>query len=172
MIASNQPSAMGIHYLYHSLEDMLNCQRRAGYESMELWCAAPHVLLTHQGVAELPRLKSAIHASGMTLRCLTPENCTYPWQFAAKGEALIAQSRQYFLHGIQLASELECPLVAVNSGWGLADESREEAMKRSLDMLLYLSQQAQPLGRHIGHGKSPSGGNQSGSYAGRNQSLP
>ncbi len=59
MIASNQPSAMGIHYLYHSLEDMLNCQRRAGYESMELWCAAPHVLLTHQGVAELPRLKSA-----------------------------------------------------------------------------------------------------------------
>ena len=49
MIASNQPSAMGIHYLYHSLEDMLNCQRRAGYESMELWCAAPHVSFDPSG---------------------------------------------------------------------------------------------------------------------------
>lgn len=146
MITSSQPTAMGIHYLYHSLEDMLVCQRRAGYESIELWCAAPHVLLTQQGIDELPRLKSAIRASGMALRCLTPENCTYPWQYAAKGEALIAQSRQYFLHGIQLAAELECPLMAVNSGWGLADESRDEAMKRSLDMLFYLSQQAQPLG--------------------------
>lgn len=146
MITSSQPTAMGIHYLYHSLEDMLACQHRAGYESIELWCAAPHVLLTHQGIDELPRLKAAIRSSGMTLRCLTPENCTYPWQYAAKGAALITQSRQYFLHGIQLAAELECPLMAVNSGWGLADEPRDEAMKRSLDMLLYLSQQAQPLG--------------------------
>lgn len=141
-----QPAAMGIHYMNYPLPDMLELQKRAGYQSIELWCGAPHVLLSPWGVGEKDTLLSTIRASGLRLVCVTPENCAYPWQFAAKGAALIADSRAYFLNGLHLASELECPLMAVNSGWGLATEPKEEAMKRSLEMIDWLCQQALPLG--------------------------
>ena len=145
-ISPHQPTAMGIHYLYYSLDDMLEAQKRAGYESMELWCAVPHVLLTPEGVADRSEVLKAVKHSGMELRCVTPENCMYPWQFAAKGEALISQSFRYFRHGLELAADLESPYMAVNSGWGLALEPPEEAMKRSLDMIFRLCQRAETLG--------------------------
>lgn len=141
-----QPAAMGIHYMYHSLSAMLDAQKRAGYQSMELWGGTPHVLLSPWGIGDKADLVHAIHSSGLQLVCLTPENCSYPWQFAAKGATLIADTRAYFLNGLRLASELDCPLMAVNSGWGLATEPREEAMKRSLEMIDWLCQQALPLG--------------------------
>ena len=141
-----QPAAMGIHYLYYPLGRMLALQKAAGYRSIELWGGAPHVLLTPEGIGNLEEVRRAVRASGMRAVCVTPENCTYPWQFAARSPALAAASRAYFCNGLRLASELECPLMAVNSGWGLADEPREEAMKRSLDMIAWLADQAGPLG--------------------------
>ena len=141
-----QPAAMGIHYLYYHLGRMLALQKAAGYRSIELWGGAPHVLLTPEGVGKLEEVRREVRESGMRVVCVTPENCSYPWQFAARSPALAAASRAYFYNGLRLASELECPLMAVNSGWGLADEPREEAMKRSLDMIAWLADQAGPLG--------------------------
>lgn len=142
----DQPAAMGIHYLYYPLEEMLEAQKRAGYRSVELWGGAPHVLLSPKGIGEKQELLRALRSSGLRVVCVTPENCSYPWQFAARGETLIRESRAYFLNGLRLASELECPLMAVNSGWGLVTEPRREAMKRSLEMIDWLCQQAEPLG--------------------------
>jgi len=146
MLHPQQPAAMGIHYLYHPLGRMLAQQRSAGYHSIELWGGAPHILLTPEGVANLAEIRREVRESGLRTVCVTPENCSYPWQFAARGPELTAASRAYFLNGLRLAAELECPLMAVNSGWGMADESREEAMKRSLDMIAWLADQALPLG--------------------------
>lgn len=145
-IIPTQPAAMGIHYMYYPLEGMLQAQKRAGYNAIELWCAAPHVLLTPEGVADRAQTVHTIKESGMKLVCVTPENCMYPWQFAARGDSLITQSRAYFLHGLELASELESPYMAVNSGWGLVGEDASEAMKRSLAMIDWLCDMAKPLG--------------------------
>lgn len=143
---AEQPAAMGIHYLYYPLGRMLSLQKAAGYRSVELWGGAPHILLTPEGIGNLEEIRREVPASGMRVVCVTPENCSYPCQFAARGQALVSASREYFRNGLRLASELECPLMAVNSGWGLADEPREEAMKRSLDMIAWLADQAGPLG--------------------------
>mgnify|MGYP005808937209 CR=1 FL=1 len=146
VISPAQPAAMGIHYHYYSLRYMLAAQRRAGYQSIELFCGAPHVQLTAEGVADRGELIRTIRESGLQVVCVTPDNCMGPWQYAAAGAETIAQSRRYFLHTLQLAADLGCTQVACHSGWGLLDEPREEAWKRSLDFMDWYCGEAKKLG--------------------------
>ena len=73
---------------------------------------------------------------------LTPENCTYPYQFAAKEPEHIERSFGYFSNGIRLANELGCEYMEVNSGWGYWNEDKQEAWKRSAAMLHRLAEVA------------------------------
>lgn len=146
IITPEQPAAMGIHYHYYSLPYMLQQQRRAGYRSIELYCAAPHVHMTSEGVADRGEVIRAVRDSGLRVICLTPDNCMGPWQYAAAGAERIEQSRRYFRHALELAVDLDCPRVACHSGWGLLDEPREEAWKRSLDFMSWYCEQARQLG--------------------------
>ena len=146
VITPAQPAAMGIHYHYYSLQYMLEAQKRAGYQSIELFCGAPHVHLTAEGVTDRTALVRTIRDSGLQVVCVTPDNCMGPWQYAASGPENIAQCRRYFLHALQLASDLGCRQVACHSGWGLLDEPREEAWKRSLDFMDWYCGEAEKLG--------------------------
>ena len=146
IITPDQPAAMGIHYHYYSLAYMLEAQKRAGYQSLELFCGAPHVQMTAEGVADRAALICAIRNSGMRVVCVTPDNCMGPWQYAASGAETIAQSKRYFLHALHLAADLDCRQVACHSGWGLLDEPREEAWKRSLDFMSWYCAEAEKLG--------------------------
>lgn len=146
IISPGQPAAMGIHYRYHSLPYMLEAQMRAGYRSIELFCAAPHVAMTSEGIGDREGLLHTVRASGLEVICVTPDNCMGPWQYAASDPETIAQSKRYFRHALELAVDLDCPRVACHSGWGLLDQPREEAWKRSLDFMDWYCQQAQALG--------------------------
>lgn len=44
-----QIAGMNIHYIMWSLDYFLDVQQRLGFESIELWCAEPHVTLDHTG---------------------------------------------------------------------------------------------------------------------------
>ena len=85
ILSPDQPAAMGIHYHYHSLSYMLEAQKRAGYQSIELFCAAPHVQMTAEGIAERSTLLQTLRNSGLRVICVTPDNCMGPWQYAAAG---------------------------------------------------------------------------------------
>jgi protein FrlC len=146
ILTPQQPAAMGIHYHYYSLRYMLESHKRAGYQSMELFCAAPHVQLTAEGIADRAELIRTIRSSGLRVVCVTPDNCMGPWQYAAAGAESIAQSKRYFRHALQLAADLDCRQVACHSGWGLLDEPREEAWKRSLDFMAWYCGEAEKLG--------------------------
>ena len=146
ILSPDQPAAMGIHYHYHSLSYMLEAQKRAGYQSIELFCAAPHVQMTAEGIAERSTLLQTLRNSGLRVICVTPDNCMGPWQYAAAGGETIAQCKRYFRHALELAADLNCPQVACHSGWGLLDEPREEAWKRSLDFMSWYCQEAASLG--------------------------
>lgn len=146
VITPAQPAAMGIHYHYYSLPYMLEAQKRAGYQSIELYCAAPHVHMTAEGVAERAELIRTIRDSGLQVVCVTPDNCMGPWQYAAAGAEKIAQCKRYFRHALELAADLDCRQVACHSGWGLLDEPREEAWKRSLDFMAWYCKEAESLG--------------------------
>lgn len=146
IISPEQPAAMGIHYHYYSLDYMLEAQKRAGYKSIELFCAAPHVHMTAEGIADRAELIRKIKASNLRVVCVTPDNCMGPWQYAAAGAEQISQCKKYFRHALELASELDCQKVACHSGWGLLDEPRPEAWKRSLDFMSWYCGEAQKLG--------------------------
>lgn len=146
IITPDQPAAMGIHYHYFSLEYMLECQKRAGYQSIELFCAAPHVQITAEGIADKDAMLQTIRNSGLHVACVTPDNCSGPWQYAARGRETIEQCKRYFVHALELANELGCSKVACHSGWGLGDEPREEAWKRSLEFMSWYAEEARRYG--------------------------
>jgi protein FrlC len=146
VITPEQPAAMGIHYRYYSLKYMLAAQKRAGYRSIELFCAAPHVRMTAEGIAERAALIQTVRDTGLSVVCVTPDNCMGPWQYAAAGAETIRQCKRYFRHALDLAVDLDCRQVACHSGWGLLDEPPKEAWKRSLDFMAWYCEEAKKLG--------------------------
>lgn len=141
-----QVAGMNIHYVNYSLDYFLDAQQRIGFKSIELWCAAPHVWLDHMRYYDAKEIRRKIESRGLAVHVLTPENCTYPYQFAAKEPEHIERSFGYFSNGIRLANELGCDYMEVNSGWGYWNEDKEEAWKRSAAMLRRLADVAQENG--------------------------
>lgn len=139
-IRREQIAGMNIHYVNYSLDYFLDAQQRAGFKTIELWCAAPHVWLDHLNYFDAEEIAQKIRARDLKVQILTPENCTYPYQFAAKEPEHIDRSFHYFANGIRLAEELGCRYMEVNSGWGYWNEPREEAWTRSREMLTRLAE--------------------------------
>ncbi len=141
-IRREQVAGMNIHYLNYSLDYFLDVQQRLGFKSLELWCGAPHVWLDHMGYYDAKVIRKKIRERGLQVRVLTPENCLYPYQVAAREKEHVERSFKYFKNGIALAEELGCSLMEINSGWGYRNENSEEARKRSADMLSRLAEEA------------------------------
>lgn len=146
IIRQDQIAAMGIHYHYYSLEYMLQAQKKAGYQSIELFCAAPHVHMTSEGIAEREKLIRTIKESGLNVICVTPDNCSGPWQYAAKGEEVIEECKRYFTYALDLAVDLGCDQVACHSGWGMLNEPVEEAWDRSIAFMKWYADEAKKHG--------------------------
>ncbi|MBE6828614.1 MAG: sugar phosphate isomerase/epimerase [Ruminococcaceae bacterium] len=138
-IRREQVAGMNIHYINYSLDYFLDAQQRAGFQTIELWCAAPHFWLDHMTYSDTKAVGKKIKDRGLTVQVLTPENCTYPYQFAAKEPAHRERSFGYFSNGIRAAAELGCRFMEVNSGWDYWNEVKEEAWKRSREMLCRLA---------------------------------
>jgi len=141
-IRREQIAGMNIHYVNYSLDYFLDSQQRCGFKSIELWCAAPHVWLDHMRYYDAKEISGKISRRGLSVHVLTPENCTYPYQFSAKEKEHRERSFQYFANGIRLANELGCDYMEVNSGWGYWNEERDEAWQRSADRLYRLAELA------------------------------
>ena len=145
-IRRDRVAGMNIHYLYYSLDYFLDTQAELGFESIELWGAAPHFYLSPEGYEDVAPVAKKLADRGLTIRCFTPENCTYQYQFAAQTPLLFEKSFQYFSNGLEVAAELGSPLMQCNSGWGYWNDDREEAWKRSSEMLSRLAERAGELG--------------------------
>ncbi len=141
-IDRDQLAGMNIHYRYYSLEYFLDAQVRAGFQSIELWLGAPHFFLSPMEYSDCRRVKRLLKERGLEVRVVTPENCMYQYQHAAQESELYEKSFQYFQRALDAAEELEVGIMAVNSGWGYWNENREEAWKRSREMLSRLSEYA------------------------------
>lgn len=67
----------------------------------------------------------------MKLICYTPEFLGCPFNFASAYAEIRARSLAYCCKNIELASELEVPLMLVIPGWGVWDERYDEAFDRA-----------------------------------------
>lgn len=146
LIKREQIAGMNIHYMNYSLEYFLNAQVRAGIKTIEFWTGVPHYYLDPTVYADCKELKRKINDSGLEVKVFTPENCNYQFQFAASKPLIFEKSFKYFSNGIKAAAELGCKIMQCNSGWGYLDETREEAWKRSVEMLSMLADVAQKEG--------------------------
>ncbi|WMJ89493.1 sugar phosphate isomerase/epimerase family protein [Anaerocolumna sp. MB42-C2] len=146
LINREQIAAMNIHYLYYSLEYFLDTQAALGVKTIELWPGAPHFFLDSMTYSDCREIRHKIESRGLTAKIITPENCTYQYQFAAPVPEIFRKSFQYFTNGIKAGAELGCKIMAINSGWGYWNEDREEAWKRSVDMLTRLAEEAKKEG--------------------------
>ncbi len=146
LIRREQVAGMNIHYLFYPLEYFLDSQVKAGIKTIELWSGVPHFFLDSMTYSNCKEIKKKIESRGLQVKILTPENCTYQYQFAAKEFELRENSFNYFSNAIKAAGELGCEIMAVNSGWGYFNEPREEAWKRSASMLYRLAEVASKEG--------------------------
>lgn len=149
MIRREQVAGMNLHYRFYSLDYFLDTQKELGFKSIELWAGAPHFYLDSMGYEDVKEVKRKIRERGLNVVCLTPENCIYQYQFAAQTPILFEKSYQYFVNGLHAAAELGCKFMQCNSGWGYRNEDREEAWKRSREMLSHLAEKAGELGMHL-----------------------
>lgn len=146
LIERNQLAGMNIHYRYFSLEYFLESQVRAGFQNIELWAGSPHFFLSDMDYGDCVHVKRMLRERGLTVKVITPENCSVPYQFAAADPDLYRRSFSYFKKGLDAGEELGCGIMAVHSGRGNLNEDREEAWKRGRDMLARLSDYAEKKG--------------------------
>jgi protein FrlC len=138
-IRSDQPAGMNIHWANYSLDAFLDAQERIGFKTIELWACEPHFWIDHMRAHDVDVVRRKVEAHGLAVHVLTPENCIYPYQVGACEPEHVERSFGYFANGIRAAAALGCDCMEINSGWGYWNEDREEAWKRSRDMLARLA---------------------------------
>jgi fructoselysine 3-epimerase len=146
LINREQIAGMNIHYMRYSLDYYLDAQVAAGIKSLEFWTGVPHYYLDPMTYSDCKELKQKIVSRGLEVKVFTPENCMYQYQFAANKPEIFEKSFHYFSNGIKATAELGCRIMQCNSGWGYYDETREEAWKRSREMLSRLADVAKSEG--------------------------
>lgn len=146
LIKREQIAGMNIHYLFYSLEYFLDAQQAAGIRTIEFWPGTPHFFLSYMEYSNCRRVKKLLDLRGLTLKVITPENCTYQYQFAAQEKEQFEKSLSYFKKALDAGEELGAEIMAINSGWGYWNEEREEAWKRSREMISILAEYAKERG--------------------------
>lgn len=84
LINREQLAGMNIHYLFYSLEYFLDAQKEAGFKTIELWPGTPHFFLSYIEYSDCKHVRKLLDERDLTVKVITPENCTYQYQFAAQ----------------------------------------------------------------------------------------
>ncbi|MBT2293652.1 sugar phosphate isomerase/epimerase [Paenibacillus albidus] len=140
---------MNVLYKYFSLEYFLDAAAMNGFESIELWGAAPHLYIEACTTADLLRVRRALESRYLRACCLTPESTLYPVNIASGDAVLRRRSLKNMLRSIEVAAELGIPLVQVVSGTGYYNEPIDEAWKWSRDSLETAVRKAESLGLEL-----------------------
>lgn len=124
-------SVMNNAYRAYSFSYFLDSMQRLGLDQIDLWGGYQHFDPFSAGPSYLRAFREELSARQMKLICYTPEILGYPFNFASAYAEIRARSLAYCCKNIELASELEVPLMLVNPGWGVWDERYDEAFDRA-----------------------------------------
>ena len=110
---------------------LIDAQKEAGFKTIELWPGTPHFFLSYIEYSDCKHVRKLLDERDLTVKVITPENCTYQYQFAAQEKEQFEKSMAYFKKALDAGEELGVETMAINSGWGYWNEDREEAWKKS-----------------------------------------
>lgn len=144
-------SVMNVQYWHYSFEYFLDSMERCNLKNIELWAGAPHYCFDDhetraEASAKIASLRRQIESRGMRVVMLTPEQLNYPINIAGRDSAYRKKSLNYFIRNMQDALEFGTDRLFITSGWSLLDEPREDAWKRSVESLQFLSARAKEYG--------------------------
>lgn len=142
-IKRRQIAGMNLMYKWYSFEYFLNSMEELGFESISLWGGPPHFDCDYLGYQDCTRIRSAAGRRGLSITGFLVTGSNYRYQIATEEREQWEHVFQYFRNGILACEELGSPYMSINSGWGYLNHDREEALKRSRDMIVRLCQEAQ-----------------------------
>ncbi|MDD3193637.1 MAG: TIM barrel protein [Oscillospiraceae bacterium] len=141
-----QLAAMNMHYARHSLDTFLDSIAGLGFSQFELWGGAPHFYNPSQCGPPAAELRQAVDSRGLSIVCVTPEQCVYPYNIASSQKDFRRASVDYFNGWIRITAGLGVKKMLCGPGWGLWDQPAEEAWKLSVDSLEQMTRQAEKYG--------------------------
>lgn len=144
-------SVMSVQYWHYSFEYFLDSMERCRLKNIELWAGAPHYCFEDyptraEADKKIASMRRQIEERGMKVMLLTPEQLNYPINIAGRDAPYRRKSLDYFARSMEDALAFGTDRLFITSGWGLLDEPREVAWKRSVESLQTLCAKAASLG--------------------------
>lgn len=146
LLRREQIAGMNCHYYNYSLDYFMDSMEMYGYETIALWGGAPHFYLDYLTYSDCRVIRIKAFRHGLKIRCFTASSGTYGYQMGMQPVSQRERVYQYYVNGIKAAAELGAGTMSVNSGWGYWNEDRQEAWKRSKDMIVRLCEAAEKEG--------------------------
>lgn len=133
-------------YAAYSFEYFLGSLERLGLSKIDLWGGAQH-FNPHTATEEAVRtFKAKLNRRGVRIAAYTPELLAYPYNFASVDKRVRRESVRYGLKNLEIASEIESPLMLISPGWGLLDVPFTKSRAWSDECLAQLADAAQSYG--------------------------
>jgi len=145
-IKRKQIAGMNLIYKWHTFEYFLESMEELGFESISLWGGPPHFDCDYLSYQDCKRIRSQVKGHGLDITGFLVTGSNYRYQIATEEPFQREHVFQYFRNGILACEELGSPFLSINSGWGYLNHDREEAFKRSGDMIRRLCEEAQKHG--------------------------
>ena len=150
-ISMQNVAVMSVQYWHYSFEYFLDSMEKCNLHNIELWGGAPHFYFdnyatTAEADKKISEMRKQIENRGMKVITFTPEQLNYPINIAGREDAYRNKSLDYFMRNMEVTLKFGTDRLFMTSGWGLLDEPREDAWKRSVESLQLLSEKAQKLG--------------------------
>lgn len=146
LLRKEQIAGMNCHYYNYSLDYFMDSMEMCGYETVALWGGAPHFYLDYLTYSNCREIRRKASRHGLKIGCFTASSGTYGYQMGMQPVSQRERVYQYYVNGIKAAAELGAGMMSMNSGWGYGNEDRQEAWKRSKDMIVRLCQAAEKEG--------------------------
>lgn len=131
----SQIAGMNLIYKWHTMDYFLDAMQELGFEAISIWGGPPHFDCDWKGWQDTAPIRKGAAHRGLSIAGFLVTSTNYRYQVGITERDHRERAFQYFSNGIRAAAEAGSPSVGINTGWGYRDMDREEAFKRSADML-------------------------------------
>lgn len=134
------------HYTRYTLEYFIRSMQKMGLHRMEFYAADPHLFVLDCPPDRIRAIKKMLTDAQMEVVCFTPENCVYPINIGLEDDFVRERSVRYYERTLEIAAEMESPLVQIVGGRGYFDGDLSGAWGRSADSLRRIAKKAEQYG--------------------------
>lgn len=143
MIDAGRIVAMNQHYKNYSIDFFLDTQERLGIKNIELWMSMQHFPLDCISYGDCKTFLSKLSSRHLNLVAATLPSCDFQYQYACQSKEYRSKTIEYFKNGIDAAAELGAGIVTCNSGWGYFNETFNEGIKATKEIISQVAYHAE-----------------------------